>query len=187
MDKIVEEFRIRFKKALSIRNMKPSELSEITSISKSTIRHYMSLYTKTKSDKLYSISKALDVSETWLMGYDVPMEYSQMIIGEEIQQILFQISKELQIPYNELLHIFISQKNLTYPGIEINKETLTQSFKNFFKAQSVSDNKKAQNEAFSPEIRAAARGMMELSPEDQKTAIEMINFLSRKGKEAKKD
>lgn len=34
-------------------------------------------------------------------------------------------------------------------------------------------------------IRAAARGMTELSPEDQKTAIDMINFLSKKGKEAK--
>jgi Predicted transcriptional regulators len=40
---------------------------------------------------------------------------------------------------------------------------------------------------FSPEVRAAARGMMELSPEDQKTAIDMINYLSQKGREAKKD
>lgn len=35
------------------------------------------------------------------------------------------------------------------------------------------------------EIRAAARGMMDLSPEDQKTAIDMINYLAQKGKEAK--
>jgi len=34
-------------------------------------------------------------------------------------------------------------------------------------------------------IRAAARGMMDLSPDDQKTAIDMINYLSQKGKEAK--
>ena len=40
-------------------------------------------------------------------------------------------------------------------------------------------------EAFPPEIRAAARGMMNLSPEDQKSAIDMINFLVQKGKEAK--
>lgn len=40
---------------------------------------------------------------------------------------------------------------------------------------------------FPENIRAAARGMMELSPEDQKTAIDMINYLSQKGKEAKKD
>lgn len=40
---------------------------------------------------------------------------------------------------------------------------------------------------FPEKIRAAARGMMELSPEDQKTAIDMINYLSQKGKEAKKN
>lgn len=34
-------------------------------------------------------------------------------------------------------------------------------------------------------IRAAARGMTDLSPEDQKTAIDMINFLAKKGREAK--
>ncbi len=36
------------------------------------------------------------------------------------------------------------------------------------------------------DIRAAARNMMDLSPEDQKTALDMINFLSHKSKEAKK-
>ena len=40
---------------------------------------------------------------------------------------------------------------------------------------------------FPPEIRAAARGMMDLSPEKQKIAIEIINYLSQKGKEAKKE
>lgn len=44
-----------------------------------------------------------------------------------------------------------------------------------------------KEEIFPENIRAAARGMMELSPEDQKTAIDMINYLSQKGKEAKKN
>lgn len=34
-------------------------------------------------------------------------------------------------------------------------------------------------------IRTTSRGITDLSPEDQKTAIDMINFLSKKGKEAK--
>ncbi len=38
---------------------------------------------------------------------------------------------------------------------------------------------------FPPDIRAAARGMMELSENDRKSAIDMINFLSKRGKEAK--
>ena len=46
---------------------------------------------------------------------------------------------------------------------------------------------KDSEEEYSPEIRAAARGMMDLSPEDQKTAIDMINFLAKKSKGAKED
>lgn len=48
------------------------------------------------------------------------------------------------------------------------------------------DNDSSLNE-FPPEIRAAARGMMNLPPEDQKTAINLINYLSQKGREAKKE
>ena len=38
---------------------------------------------------------------------------------------------------------------------------------------------------FPSDIRAAARGMMELNEEDKKSAIDMINFLSKRGREAK--
>ena len=38
---------------------------------------------------------------------------------------------------------------------------------------------------FPPDVRAAARGMMDLSEEDKKSAIDMINFLSKRGKEVK--
>lgn len=41
-------------------------------------------------------------------------------------------------------------------------------------------------EQLPPDIRSAARDMMELSEDDQKLAINMINSLARKGKEARK-
>lgn len=107
---VISDFKTRFNEALSIRNIKPIELSEITGISKSTISHYMSGYTKPKSDKLYILAKALDVSETWLMGYGDSMERSSLIVGDELQNILFKISRELQVPYNDLLQVFISNK-----------------------------------------------------------------------------
>lgn len=80
MCNVTEEFKTRFHKALSLRGMKPSELSEKTGISKSTISHYMSGYTKPKSDKLFVLAKALDVDEAWLMGLNVPMEREIIII-----------------------------------------------------------------------------------------------------------
>jgi transcriptional regulator with XRE-family HTH domain len=74
MNNPVDTFKNRFNQAISIRNIKPVEISEKTGIGKSTISHYMSGYTKPKSDKLYLLAQSLDVNELWLMGYDVPME-----------------------------------------------------------------------------------------------------------------
>ena len=67
----------RLRHALTIKDMKPIELSEKTGIPKSSISQYMSGYAQPKQDRIYLIAKSLGVSEAWLMGYDVPMERSQ--------------------------------------------------------------------------------------------------------------
>ena len=64
----------RIKRALRIRGMKQSELCQITKIPKSAISQYISGAFEPKQDRIYLISKALNVSEAWLMGYDVPMD-----------------------------------------------------------------------------------------------------------------
>lgn len=74
MAKNIDELKNRLNKALNIRNMKPLELSQKTGIPKSSISQYMSGYTKPKDERVYYIAKALDVSEAWLMGFNVPME-----------------------------------------------------------------------------------------------------------------
>lgn len=87
MNKQIDSFKNRFNIAISNANIKPAELAERTKLSKSTISHYMSGYTQPKSDKLFILSKALNVNEAWLMGYDVPMERqdtSQILIASNI-------------------------------------------------------------------------------------------------------
>lgn len=74
MDNLIDTFANRLTRALSIRNMKPIELAEITKIDKSKISSYMSGRYKAKTDGLKIIADALSVSPVWLMGYDVPME-----------------------------------------------------------------------------------------------------------------
>ena len=64
----------RIKKALRFKGMKQSELCQITKIPKSAISQYISGAFEPKQDRVYLIAKALNVSEAWLMGYDVPME-----------------------------------------------------------------------------------------------------------------
>lgn len=77
----------RICKALSIRNLKQTDLVERTGIPKSAISQYCSGAFKPKQKRLFQIAKALDVDEAWLMGLDVPMERnSTNYTGEPIQE-----------------------------------------------------------------------------------------------------
>lgn len=71
---IVEDFSIRLKKAMTYRNMKQVDLCNKSGIDKALISNYLSGKYKAKQDKLHKLAIALDVSEGWLMGYDVDMD-----------------------------------------------------------------------------------------------------------------
>lgn len=83
----MDELKDRLKKALTIRNIKAIELCEKTNIPKSAISQYLSGYAKPKSDRIYLISKVLNINETWLLGYDVPMERQNATSDELITMI----------------------------------------------------------------------------------------------------
>jgi len=69
------ELKDRLKYAMEIREKKASDLAKDLKIPKSAISQYLSGYRSIKDTKrLYIIAKYLDVSEAWLMGFDVPME-----------------------------------------------------------------------------------------------------------------
>ena len=67
------EFKDRLKQAMDIRNMKAVDLCEKTGIPKGAISYYLSGKSTPKADRLFLICKALDVSEAWMLGYDVDM------------------------------------------------------------------------------------------------------------------
>ena len=64
----------RLTEGLRKRGMKQADLCKATRIPKSAISQYISGVYEPKQDRIHLISKALNVSEAWLMGYDVPME-----------------------------------------------------------------------------------------------------------------
>lgn len=64
----------RLQEALHLRRMKQSQLCEMTGIPKSAMSQYVNGAFEPKYDRLELISKALEVNEAWLMGYNVPME-----------------------------------------------------------------------------------------------------------------
>lgn len=73
----------RIKIALDIRRMKQCELCERANIPKSSLSLYLSEAYEPKQDRIYSMAKVLDVSEAWLMGYNVPMERERVRVPEE--------------------------------------------------------------------------------------------------------
>lgn len=68
------EIKDRLKEAMALRDLKAVDLCNKTGIPKGAISYYMSGRSKPKSDRIYLLAKALNVSETWLLGYSVPMD-----------------------------------------------------------------------------------------------------------------
>lgn len=111
MNELVDTFANRLNKAIQFRNIKPIELSEKTGIDKSKISSYMSGRYKAKQDGVYLLAQALDVSEVWLMGYDVPME---SIPINNIEKIQIPVLGTVRAGYN-----YLAQENVVgYESID---------------------------------------------------------------------
>lgn len=67
------EIKDRLKEALAVRGMRAIDLAERSGVPKSAISFYLAGKSKPKADRLYIIAQVLDVSEAWLLGYNIPM------------------------------------------------------------------------------------------------------------------
>jgi len=83
--KLISDFAERLRMALNFRNMKATELSELTGINKSTISQYLSNEYVAKRDRIELFAKILNVNEAWLIGYDVPIETNNQDDLEEYE------------------------------------------------------------------------------------------------------
>lgn len=64
----------RLKEAMDKTHMKQADLARVTGLSKGGISNYVTGRYEPKSDIISKLAKALNCSEMWLWGYDVPME-----------------------------------------------------------------------------------------------------------------
>lgn len=64
----------RIREGLAARDMTQADLCRITGIGKSAMSQYANGSIVPRQDRTYLIAKALNVSDAWLMGFDVPME-----------------------------------------------------------------------------------------------------------------
>lgn len=107
MDNYEKKNRIR--EALQLRNMKQVELCEKTGIKKGALNNWLAQRWQPKQLSVMKMAKALDVSEMWLAGYDVPMERpAEQIKNDELTQLTFEIKED-----ENLRHLFSSICNLS--------------------------------------------------------------------------
>ena len=64
----------RLKEAMSVLQIKQTDLARATGLSKGGISNYVIGRYEPKADIINKLAKALNVDPVWLMGYDVPME-----------------------------------------------------------------------------------------------------------------
>ena len=63
----------RLRQALELKDMTQSELARVSGIGKSSISRYVKGDWEGKQDAVYALARGLGVSESWLMGYNVPI------------------------------------------------------------------------------------------------------------------
>lgn len=107
----------RLKEAMCASNIKQAELARLTHLSKGGISNYVTGRYEPKSDIISKLAAALNVSEMWLWGYDVPMERKSetspsepsLTEGEQILLNLFrQIPEDQQRVFLEMGRVYAS-------------------------------------------------------------------------------
>ena len=161
-------FAIRLKKLRIDKQLTQDELAPRLGISRSTLGMYETGKREPDFETLETIADFFNVNMDYLIGNsDIPYAWEEManamgicppndFDGDPEDWYKMKMAQEQDALIDEYYD--------THPDEDIDEPI---------------------REALPPEIRAAARGMMNLSPEDQKSAIDMINFLVQKGKEAK--
>ena len=86
MAKKTATFAQHLREGLDLRGMKQIELATRSGISKYSISHYLKGDWEGKQDAVYELARALNVSEAWLMGYDVPAERSAPKVSVQLDK-----------------------------------------------------------------------------------------------------
>lgn len=76
MEKPQESIAQRLRKAMDAKGKKQADLVRETGLDRGSISSYLSGKYEPKQKAIYKLSQALDVSEAWLLGYEVPMDRS---------------------------------------------------------------------------------------------------------------
>lgn len=104
-----DTFSNRLRKALNLNHMTQTQLCQKTGLDKSLISNYLSGNYKAKQDKVTLLANCLNVSEAWLMGFDVEIKEKNDCHLNEIEVLLAK-NKDILTKDDEDMIKFIIEK-----------------------------------------------------------------------------
>lgn len=110
-DNMRDTFQNRLIEAMEDNNIKAADLARKTGLSKAQISQYTNGIYEAKQLALYKIAVALNVSEAWLMGYDVPKSRTLISKDAEITTMYDQIQLYFGSDTVQMVKCFTSLNN----------------------------------------------------------------------------
>lgn len=111
------ELKDRLREALNMRGLRPVDLCQKTGVPKGAVSYYLAGKSQPKADRLYQIAAALDVSEAWLMGYDVPAtRTAEQKKNDDLVQVVAQLRKDPE--FFEVVNMLASLPASDYASIK---------------------------------------------------------------------
>ena len=102
-----DTFKNRLLFAMQQNNVKAADLAKRTGLSKAQISQYVNGVYEAKQQALYKLAVALNVSEAWLMGHDVPMGRLLVSKAQEQTSMLQQIQLYFGSEAEQIMELFV--------------------------------------------------------------------------------
>lgn len=95
MDKPIDTIAHRLREALTASGKKQADVVRETGLDRGAVSSYLSGKYEPKQKAIYKMAKALDVSEAWLMGYDVPKtRTAEQKKNDDLVQVIAKLRKD---------------------------------------------------------------------------------------------
>ena len=89
------EFKDRLQEVMRSKGVRATDIAKHTSIPKGAISYYLSGKSQPKADRLHILAKYLNVSEAWLLGFDVAMARTEIQIkNDNLVQLIDKLRKD---------------------------------------------------------------------------------------------
>ena len=137
MSELVSTFKDRLREGINDADLTQSELARRSGIHRAIISDYVRGKYEAKQDKLYQLAKALNVSESWLMGYDVKKErrHPEEQVENKKKKMVILLPKILTI----ILTGYVLMK--AFKLVMSKKAFMRNSIKSFLESQKAMHNK----------------------------------------------